>query len=78
MQPTLVSVPRRFPMKIMCRGKERLDIALTELLKTPKDQQTKKDQDTFREMEELHRKCTQEDLSLCRLIFIRQKQENVR
>ena len=33
----------------MCRGKERLDIALTELLKTPKDQQTKKDQDTIRD-----------------------------
>mgnify|MGYP000078228164 CR=1 FL=1 len=30
-------------------GKERLDIALTELLKTPKDQQTKKDQDTIRD-----------------------------
>ena len=33
----------------MCRGKERLDIALSELLKTPKDQQTKKDQDTIRD-----------------------------
>ena len=35
-----------FSYEIMCRGKERLDIALTELLKTPKDQQTKKDQDS--------------------------------
>ena len=38
-----------FSYEIMCRGKERLDIALTELLKTPKDQQTKKDQDTIRD-----------------------------
>lgn len=64
-----------FSYEIMCRGKERLDIALTELLKTPKDQQTKKGSIRF-VMEELHRKCTQEDLSLCRLIFNRQKQEN--
>ena len=38
-----------FSYEIMCRGKERLDIALSELLKTPKDQQTKKDQDTIRD-----------------------------
>ena len=38
-----------FSYEIMCRGKERLDIALSELLKTPKDQQTKKDQDTVRD-----------------------------
>ena len=38
-----------FSYEIMCRGKERLDIALSDLLKTPKDQQTKKDQDTIRD-----------------------------
>ena len=38
-----------FSYEIMCRGKERLDIALTELLKTPKDQQTKKDLDRIRD-----------------------------
>ena len=66
-----------FSYEIMCRGKERLDIALTELLKHRRINRRKRIRIRF-VMEELHRKCTQEDLSLCRLIFIRQKQENVR
>lgn len=38
-----------FSYEIMCRGKERLNAALEELLKIPKEQQTKKDQDTIRD-----------------------------
>lgn len=38
-----------FSYEIMCRGPEKLKSALAELLKIPKDQQTKKDQDTIRD-----------------------------
>ena len=38
-----------FSYEIMCRGPERLKAALEELSKMPKDQQTKKDQDTIRD-----------------------------
>ena len=38
-----------FSYEIMCRGKEKLESALEELTRMPKDQQTKKDQDTIRD-----------------------------
>ena len=38
-----------FSYEIMCRGPERLAAVLEEMLKIPKDQQTKKDQDTIRD-----------------------------
>lgn len=38
-----------FSYEIMCQGPEKLDEALLELQKIPKDQQTKKDQDTIRD-----------------------------
>ena len=49
MQPTLVSVPQRFPMRLCAGEKNVLTLHLREFLKTPKDQQTKKDQDTIRD-----------------------------
>ena len=38
-----------FSYEIMCRGPEKLSAALSGLIKTPKDAQTKKDQDTIRD-----------------------------
>ena len=38
-----------FSYELMCQGKEKLEAVLAELTSTPKDQQTKKDQDTIRD-----------------------------